>query len=362
MLHRLDSLRRVFRGIREISSHRLYSSPSSRFQPIRILWASQGGTAKLFGNELRQVLEDASLPGVLSGEDIVVHGWHEFPPEQLLSEDSINILLTSVTRVGEPPDNGRAFFEYLTKQSNIRERNNALISDRVRYSVFGLGNSKAHPNHFNTIGKVVDERLASLGATRMHPLGLGDDGDCIEDDFDAWTESILRTLKNNDPGDDKVDDEVKPMIPNLDAQIAEVQHVEGSIQNDSESVCRRVPCTSTKHVDGQRRVSTKYPQVQLRPASSSVVHHDLFHLRDENQQFYADSTIKARVVKSNALSTYGGEAGLREIVLDIQDQLYETGDHCVVYPRNDDLVVEAYLQHLLKINVLWNRTRDTYAY
>ena len=346
-MHRLVSLQRAICGIRKAQRHRLYSSASSRFQPIRILWASQGGTAKLFGHELRQVLED-EFPGLLPGEEIAVHGWHEFPPEKLLSEDAINILLTSVTGVGEPPENGRAFFEYLTNQSNSIPKSDSFISDRIRYSVFGLGNSKAHPNHFNTIGKLVDEKLASMGATRVHPLGLGDDGDCIEDDFDVWTESILRTLKSNIPSDNEVgsSNEETTLLESAETSIKGEEHTVGSVLAQSEEICHRVPCPAAQNADGLRRASTKYPQLQLRPSNRAVVRHDLFHLQAAEQQFYAASTIKAGVRKAQVLSAHGGEAGLREIVLGIQDQKYETGDHCLVYPRNDNLVVEAYLHYL----------------
>ena len=348
-MHRLISLEKSICGILKTRRSRLYSSTSLGFQPIRILWASQGGTAKLFGLELRQVLEENLSPGFLPAEEIAVHGWHEFPPEELLSEDAINILLTSVTGVGEPPDNGRAFFEYLTNQSNSSPKSNSFISDRIRYSVFGLGNSKAHPNHFNTVGKLVDEKLASMGATRVHPLGLGDDGDCIEDDFDVWTESFLRTLKNNGLSDAKVESskEATTLVENSGKSIEGVQDTAGTVLPSSEEISRnRIPCAAARDADGLRRAPMKYPQLDLRPSIRAISHHDLFHLSATDQRFYADATIKAGVVNSHVLSSHGGAAGLREIVLDIQDQRYETGDHCLVYPRNDSVVVEAYLQHL----------------
>lgn len=39
--------------------------------------------------------------------------------------------------------------------------------------VFGLGNKTYE--HFNAMGKLVDKRLAELGAKRVFDLGLGDD-------------------------------------------------------------------------------------------------------------------------------------------------------------------------------------------
>jgi NADPH-ferrihemoprotein reductase len=39
--------------------------------------------------------------------------------------------------------------------------------------VFGLGNKTYE--HYNAIGKTVDQKLEALGATRICELGLGDD-------------------------------------------------------------------------------------------------------------------------------------------------------------------------------------------
>jgi sulfite reductase alpha subunit-like flavoprotein len=63
----------------------------------------------------------------------------------------------------------------------------------IRSFVFGLGNSKAYPNHYNTAAKTLDSRLQALGHEVVLPLPLGDGDDSIADDFDQWL------LKNYGP-------------------------------------------------------------------------------------------------------------------------------------------------------------------
>lgn len=311
---------------------------------IRILWASQGGTAQLFGQELREILEEQ---GLAANADISLQGWHEVAhPSQLVTNDAINILLTSVTGFGEPPDNGRSFYDYLVAKNNGEGKDDDTDFHGISYAVFGLGNSKAHPNHYNTVSKLVDESLEALGATRIHSLGLGDDGDCIEDDFDVWTNSLIKTLKEHHSNitNDGPDSSSKELP--LHEETKEEDKATASVQVTSSEDIRKIGCAGAKNPDGLRRISSnKYPQLRLQTPRWNHVCHDLFHLQGTNQQFYVDGAQKARVLQNHTLSAYSGEAGLREIVVETSSS-YETGDHCLVYPRNDNFVVEAYLRHL----------------
>lgn len=62
----------------------------------------------------------------------------------------------------------------------------------LNFGVFGLGNKQYE--HFNAVGKRVHKALAALGAAPLLACGLGDDDECIDDDFDAWCNNLLAAL------------------------------------------------------------------------------------------------------------------------------------------------------------------------
>ena len=44
------------------------------------------------------------------------------------------------------------------------------------------------------MGKYFDQRLAGLGATRIHEMGTGDDDSNIEDHFITWKEDMWKSV------------------------------------------------------------------------------------------------------------------------------------------------------------------------
>jgi NADPH-ferrihemoprotein reductase len=334
--------------------HRFIStSPASN---VRILYASQTGTAQLFAHQLAEGVQEE-----LPNSNVTVQGLNEQSPEELVSsssysgqEQDLYFFLVSCAGVGEPPNNGRNFYEWITNEKN------ANLLHKLRYAVFGLGNQRGHPNHYNAIGKTLDEKLEELGAHRIQALGLGDDGDCIDDDFDQWMEQTLQLIGNSNKGTIMEGESIQATAEENDSPAA-VAAAEAEAPRDVDddhpvqSNVQRIACPgiATSH-DGTRRISAKYPTLSLQPAQKDLVRPDLFDLQGTPQQFYSDATAPLIVRSNRLLASDAGESGLHEIQVSLdQDNgtttsrkdktvSYITGDQLLVYPRNSNAIAQAY--------------------
>eukprot|EP00540_Astrosyne_radiata_P017133 CAMPEP_0116826404 /NCGR_PEP_ID=MMETSP0418-20121206/2509_1 /TAXON_ID=1158023 /ORGANISM="Astrosyne radiata, Strain 13vi08-1A" /LENGTH=639 /DNA_ID=CAMNT_0004455033 /DNA_START=436 /DNA_END=2354 /DNA_ORIENTATION=- len=292
-----------FHGRLPISrSFRTSSQLLSDSKPIKVLYGSQGGTAQIFALQAAELLEEKYPDDVVttSGLDEVS------TPSENLEDNAIHIFLVSVTGVGEPPDNARHFYEWLMTKSS------GEIGPKSDYAVFGLGNKVAHPNHFNVIGKNIDKKLEEIGAKRVFALGLGDDGDCIEDDFDTWLEGLANNLGGNDSDGEKLDQDPVP----------EAENPAGTVPNNL--------------------LPPKHPALVMQSAPDTGIHGDLLHV--PSLQFYQDDVEKLAVKENQPLHTVGSDQTLHEMCLSLpHGQTYQTGDHVAIYPKNPTCLVDAFL-------------------
>lgn len=154
--------------------------------PLTIGFASDGGNAEAVAKKInRQALARGLKSVVLSMDDISV--------EDLPTETNV-IFVTSTAGQGEFPNNGKAFWDEL-KQSQD------LDLSPIRFSVFGLGDSKYWPrkedkHYYNKPATDLYAKLKLYGAVELAELGLGDDQDPdgFSTGYDAWLPKIWTAL------------------------------------------------------------------------------------------------------------------------------------------------------------------------
>mmetsp|Transcript_8895 Transcript_8895/g.15141 ORF Transcript_8895/g.15141 Transcript_8895/m.15141 type:complete len:662 (-) Transcript_8895:67-2052(-) len=315
-----------------------FSTSTAQPQPIRILYASQTGTAKLFAYQLSEELSDH-----YPNREISVKGWHEINnPAELLTTGSLHVFMTSVAGVGEPPDNGKKFYSWIMNNENNPSLNG------LDYCVFGLGSTAGHLPYYNVIGKNLDKRLEELGASRVLEIGLGDDGDCIEDDFDNWSANFMDLVG------DAPDAEGTSIADEVSVAQGEAQGETGKPATSQEGDSPRVKCPGVALADDETRmISSKYSTLNLIPRKTDTVRHHLFKEDGSNpNSFYVKGTLKFDVISNKHAEINGGESGMNEMEVMLSEYSsnkmcnYEAGDHLVIYPVNSQCVVEALLDNL----------------
>lgn len=176
--------------------------------PLTIGFASDGGNAEAVARKInRQALGRGLKSAVMSMDDIAV--------EDLPLETNV-IFVSSTAGQGEFPNNGKAFWDALKQAQD-------LDLSSVRFSVFGLGDSKYWPrkedkHYYNKPGQDLHNKLKFYGGVELAELGLGDDQDPdgFSTGYEEWIPKIWKAL-----GVDNVEgvEEPKPLT-NEDMKIA----------------------------------------------------------------------------------------------------------------------------------------------
>lgn len=147
--------------------------------PLAILYGSQTGNAETLA---KRAAGEAGRRGFA----VTVWEMARYPREQLAGEERV-LVITSTYGDGEPPDNAKAFWEFLADKAAPR-------LPKMKFAVLALGDSN-YPK-FCQCGKDFDQRLAELGAHRVATRV-----DCDVDHeaaFGEWLEVVLPALRESE--------------------------------------------------------------------------------------------------------------------------------------------------------------------
>jgi len=169
-----------------------------------VYYATQTGTAESFARQLeREGPDHGFFVHVADLEDTELEKLVNANNHNDTSDATKAIFLASTYGEGEPPDTAAHFVNILRERANMETLHESSKEDMppedktlqgLEYCVFGLGNKQYE--HYNAMGKFFDYSLKRVGASRILPIGQGNEDEDLEADFDAWKEKMWQKLES----------------------------------------------------------------------------------------------------------------------------------------------------------------------
>ncbi|XP_055327531.1 NADPH--cytochrome P450 reductase-like [Paramacrobiotus metropolitanus] len=253
---------------------------------VVVFYGSQTGTAEEFANRLSKDTLRFGLKGMSA--DPEEYDMEELPKLKEI-DNSLIIFCVATYGEGDPTDNAQELHDWL--------KNNDADLSGLNYAVFALGNKTYE--HYNAFGKLVDKRMAELGATRVFEIGFGDDDANIEDDFITWKDkfwpAVCEHFGLEQHGEEMNMRQFKLVIP------------------------ENIPEEKIFHGEPGRLNSFKL----------------------QRPPFDAKNPFMAKVTSKRELH-HGGDRSCMHIEIDITGSKlrYDAGDHVAVYPANEKALVD----------------------
>jgi NADPH-ferrihemoprotein reductase len=112
---------------------------------------------------------------------------YDFDNLDQLPSDCAAFFVMATYGEGEPTDNAVQLMQNIQDDSFDFSGGSRKL-DGLKYVIFALGNKTYE--HYNFIGRTLDAKLTSLGATRIGERGEGDDDKSMEEDYLEWKDPM----------------------------------------------------------------------------------------------------------------------------------------------------------------------------